>query len=902
MPHAPPLGRLRRPGPTPAEKSQRRTGTAATLAQVRHALANGLTLLVEENHAAPVVAIQVWVRVGSADEQPDEAGLAHLHEHMLFKGTARRGPGEIARTIEACGGEINAWTSFDQTVYHVVLGSRFFAEGMDVLADAVTSAAFDPGELQREIEVVCEEIKRTQDSPTRKLSRELFGAAFSRHPYGKPVIGTESSVRSFTREGILRFYRRWYRPLNAVVIVVGDVREAEALELAEKLFAWPSASFEPALPRPPEPHREEPLARLRKEPLKEGYLSMAWPSPALVHGDVAALDALSIVLGHGEASRLHRALKRDRLLCTEVQASCYTPVDPGLTIVGLTLQPVTARDAVREALAQTYRLRSEEVTSEELSLACRLLESDAVYQRETVQGQARKLGFYQSSAGGVEFEQRYLEQVAQLTPARLREAAERWIDPSAAVLAALLPERDAPSEDELLELLLEASRVPRARPASSSATAEKRAPVRFAGQAKTGPLLREELAGGGVLLIKEERAVPLVALRAAWQGGLRAEEASNCGINMLLARLVSKGTESRGAERLVRDMEAMGGSLGGNAGRNSFGLRAEFLSRHLADGFDLFAEALSAPAFDPEEVQRERTLQIDELRSREDNPAGVAFLLFGQTLYLEHPYRFDTLGTESSVARLEPGLLARYRSQHYPAGAVTLSVVGDVDPDEVRDLVRRKLKTPASPRRIVSPPQEDVLQAPRFAVKRLDKAQAHMVIGFPGVRLSDAARWPLEVLSAVLSGQGGRLFVELRDKRSLAYSVTSFSMEGLDPGYFAVYIGCGPGKVQEALDGIRNELRRVQEQRIPAAELERARTHLIGTHAISLQRNSARAAVYAFDECYGLGADASAKYAERIAAVTADEVLAAARSVLTPSREVLALVAPEGALPAELSR
>jgi zinc protease len=300
-------------------------------------------------------------------------------------------------------------------------------------------------------------------------------------------------------------------------------------------------------------------------------------------------------------------------------------------------------------------------------------------------------------------------------------------------------------------------------------------------------------------------------------------------------------------------------------------------------------------------VQRERTLQIDELRSREDNPAGVAFLLFGETLYRTHPYRFDALGTEASVARLEPGVLARYRSQQYPTGAVTLSVVGDVDPEQVRDLVRNKLRSTAGTRNLIAPPQEDLVLAPRIAVRKLDKAQAHLVVGFPGTRLSDEGRWPLEVLSAVLSGQGGRLFVELRDKRSLAYSVTSFSMEGLDPGYFAVYIGCGPGKVQESLDGIRNELRRVREEPISAAELERARTHLIGTHAISLQRNSARAAVYAFDECYGLGADASAKYAERVAAVTADDVLATAQSVLAPSREVIALVAPEGSIPAELA-
>ena len=869
---------------------------------MRHTLENGLTVLVEENHAAPVVAIQVWVKVGSAHEQADQAGLAHLHEHMLFKGTQRRGPGEIARTIESCGGEINAWTSFDQTVYHVVLASRFFEQGMDVLADAITSAAFDPGELSREIEVVCEEIKRSLDSPTRKLSRELFAAAFRAHPYGKPVIGTEESVRSFTREGILQFYRRWYRPQNAVVVVVGDVREEEVVRLARERFAFPDGAFVPAPQRPREPRHEGPQALLREEPLKEGYLSICWPSPPMVHDDVAALDALCIVLGHGEASRLHRALKRDRLLCTEVQASCYTPADPGVTIVGLTLQPATARDAVREALRQTYRLRDEEVTAEELSNACRLLESDAVYQRETVQGQARKLGFYQSSAGGVEYEQRYLEQVAQLTPARVREAADRWLSPSAAVLAALLPQGGGVAEGELQQELIEAGRAERRRGPPGSAAVEPRAPVRFSKAAKPGPLIREQLPSGGVLLIKEERAVPLVALRAAWQGGLRAEDASNAGINMLLARLVSKGTRTRSPERLVREMESMGGSLGGNAGRNSFGLRAELLSRHLAQGFDVFAEALVEPAFAAEEVQRERSLQLDELRSRDDNPAGVAFLLFAEALYRRHPYRFDSLGTEASVSRIDPAGLAAYRARQYPPGAVTLAVVGDVDADEVRRLVREKLPEATAPVSLLSPPQDDPPDSPRFAVRTLPKAQAHLVVGFPGVRLLDELRWPLEVLSAVLSGQGGRLFVELRDKRSLAYSVTGFSIEGVDPGYFAVYIGCGPNKTADALAGIRNELRRVREEPITAAELDRARTHLIGTHAISLQRNSARAAVAAFDECYGLGADASAHYAERIGAVSAVDVLRASQMILQPSRETIALVAPEGAVPTELRR
>ncbi|HKC60909.1 MAG TPA: pitrilysin family protein [Myxococcales bacterium] len=871
---------------------------------MRHRLPNGLTVLVEENHGAPVAAVQVWVRVGSADELPGEAGLAHLHEHMLFKGTARRGPGEIARAIEGCGGEINAWTSFDQTVYHVVVASQFLAQGMDVLADAITSAAFDPVELQREIEVVCEEIKRSLDSPTRKLSKELFAGAFTRHPYGRPVIGTEESVRGFAREGILRFYRRWYQPENCVLVAVGDFREAQVLELAQQLFAWPRDGFSPAAPREAEPARREPEVRVRRETLKEAYVSLAWPAPALRGEDVPALDALSLVLGHGDASRLFRALKRDRLLCTEAQASCYTPVDPGLTIVGLTLQPGQLREAVREALRQTYRLRTEEVTLEELGNACRLIESDAVYQRETVQGQARKLGFYEASAGGVEFEAEYLARVARLTPGALLEAAARHLRPESAVVCALLPDSaGAADERELREMVQEAAEETgkALRKPGSVAAPSPRPPVRFA-TPRTGPLLREELPGGGVLLVKEERAVPLVALRAVWSGGLRAESDENAGINMLLARLASKGTQKRGAEQVVREMEAMGGSLGGNSGRNSFGLRAELLSRHLEEGLDLFVEALAEPAFRDEEVARERTLQLDELHAREDNPAGVAFLLFAETMYRRHPYRLDTLGTAESLRTMRSEGLAAYRSQRYPAGRATLSVVGDVDPDRVSHLVRERLgRLPHPPAPRLDPPQEDPISTPRAAVRKLDKAQAHLVIGFPGARLSDPLRWELEVLSAILAGQGGRLFLELRDKRSLAYSVTSFSVEGVDPGYFAVYIGCGPAKLTEALQGIRAELLGCRESPPGAAELDRARSHLIGTHAIGLQRNSARAAIYAFDECYGLGADASSRYAERIAAVGAADVLAAAQRVLDPRAEVLALVAPEGAVPPELA-
>ena len=222
----------------------------------RYRLSNGLTVVFEQQRQAPVVAFQVWVKVGSADETPDEVGLAHLHEHMLFKGTAKRGLGEIARSVEAHGGEINAWTSFDQTVYHVVMASRHAWQGLDVLADAVQHSAFDAGELSREIEVVCEEIKRSLDMPSRRASKALFQEAFTTHPYGRPVIGFEANVRAHTRDRVLSFYKKHYRPENMVLSAVGDFDEAELRKQVEALFGAPpaplvaSAPFNPRVREP----------------------------------------------------------------------------------------------------------------------------------------------------------------------------------------------------------------------------------------------------------------------------------------------------------------------------------------------------------------------------------------------------------------------------------------------------------------------------------------------------------------------------------------------------------------------------------------------------------------------------------------------------------------------------
>lgn len=859
----------------------------------RFRLPNGLTVVLEENHAAPVAAFQLWVKVGSADEAPDEVGLAHLHEHMLFKGTKRRGPGEIARSVEAHGGEINAWTSFDQTVYHVVMASRFAREGLDVLADAIRNSAFDPDELSREIEVVCEEIKRSHDMPSRRASKELFSASFRAHPYGRPVIGFEADVRSHTRERVLNFYAKHYTPSNIVLSAVGDVTEAQVREWANELLGgdW-SRPAQPRRERPLEPTFDGVRVGLLTDDVKESWLHLAFQTPGVDHADAPALDVLAMLVGQGDSSRLSLEVKRKRSLVKDVNAWSWTPKEPGLFAASLVVSTPQV-EAAFEATAQVLAtMTATEVAQDELDTVKSLIEADAVYQRETVQGVARKLGSYESTMGGIEREAQYYEAISQVTTAKVREVAQRYLTFDRATVTGLLPKGTA-FDEAIAKAVL--ARVAKERPAPLPArnlAASK--PLRTVGSSrkeKPGVTV-EKLPSGATLIVREERSVPLFSMRAAFQGGVRYETEATNGITSLLARTLTRGTASYEAEQISHLVDSLAGSLNAMGGRSSMSVRGEFLSKHFERGFDLFAEVLNRPSFPEAEVARERHLQLQDIAAREDRPSSVAFELFSKTLFTKHPYRLSLSGEKASVEALTPAMLKNFHATWFDPSRLTLAVVGDADTQAVLEAATKAFGqsrgTPLAP----SVPVEPLVEAPRQVKRTLAKAQSQLVLGFPGARVTDDWRRPLEVLSTLLSGQSGRLFIELRDKRSMAYSVSSTTLEGVDPGYFAVYMATSPEKVDAALAGMREELQKLKDVRVGDDELLRARRYLVGTQQIGLQRNGARAATMALDACYGLGPEKYLRYADEMESVTADDVLEVAHRVLDFGKETLVTVGP----------
>jgi zinc protease len=871
---------------------------------VRYQLANGLTVIFERQRSAPVAAMQVWVKAGSADESPEEAGLAHLHEHMLFKGTGRRAMGEVAREVEALGGEINAWTSFDQTVYHLVLASAHFAQGLDILADAVRCSAFDAGELSREIEVVIEEIKRSSDQPSRRVSRSLFETAFLAHPYRLPVLGTEESVRSFTREKVLAFFGKHYTPDNMVVVLVGDVEEEAAKKEIERLFGGDWGRRRASIPeRAAEPAQTGPRFALACEAVQESHLAVAFPAPKVSDDAIAALDVLAVVLGQGEGSRLNLGLKIEKALATEAYAYAYTPRDPGITVIGANASAENTREALRALFTEIRRLALHPLDEAELAVTKAIVEADAIYGKETVQGVARKLGFYETVAGSLEFEAAYYEKVSKLTVPQVHAAAARWLDLSKVTVAALFPTGAGLTEAELRALVDEAiasTPPPRSAkvtlPAQAKAASAASSPKVAAKRTTRSGIEHATLSSGARVLVRREPGVPLFGVRAVFPGGLRYEREETNGQTQLASRLLTRATKRRDAAGVAKAIDEMAGTLMGSAGRNSIGLRGEFLTRTFEPALRLLAECMLEPAFEAGEVDKERAALLQDIRSRDDSPSGAVFDQFTRTLYRVHPYRLDPIGEEKSVQALGPAQLHALHASTMHRSQLVMAIVGDVDPERTFALCDELFGRPdgASPA-VPQVPVEPAMDAPRRSFRELQKAQAHLVYGFLGTTVAAPERHALDVLSSVLSGQGGRLFVELRDKRSLAYSVSSFSVEGTDPGYFGVYMGTSPEKVKGALRGIREQLDLVCQGPLPQADLDRAKRYLIGTHAIGLQKNSARAALIAYDEAYGVGADTYLRYQEQIEAVTADGVLQVARKLLVPARGALAILGPKAA-------
>ena len=837
---------------------------------------NGLKVILEENKTSPVVALQIWVKVGSADEMDEEAGMCHFIEHMLFKGTEKRKVREAAREIESLGGMINAYTSYDQTVYHITIASRYAEIGLDILSDAIQHSTFDPVELEREREVILEEVRRGEDDPSRRLFKQTMATLYQQHPYRRPIIGHPKTIRSIQRDQMITFYKKWYVPNRMVFIAVGDFNTEEMEEKVRDAFH----AFKPSSESPPdrilEPVQKETRFMLSHGNFKETYLQIALPIPSAKHEDTPALDVLSQVLGEGEPSRLVQKVKLEMGLVHSIYAASYTSKEPGVFIIGATLPAENVERAIEAILKEVNCLGREGVNSEELHRVKVNMESGLIYDRQTVQGQARKIGYYEVIAGDVQFEKEYMRRIALLQNEDIQKILRKYFKGHLMNVSILAPNEKADYFKNLsLKSFVENLKL-------DEALVEKKLfPTKIV------------LDNGIRLIVKENPSLPIVTIQVSSLGGVRFEEESQNGINSFLAVMMTKGTKNQSSLEISKKVERMAGSLNGFSGYNSLGLTFTFLSQHFEEAFQLLTEVIRNPSFDQEEMKKRRRLILASIQQQEDNLSRLVFKLFRKTLYEKHPYRMDTLGTLDSIQKLTQNDLKEYYQRIVIPENMVITVVGDVDSKQVLLAVKKgfgDLKKES----LHAPPisQEPPLQKKRRSETVKMKEQAHFVLGFLGVSYHHPDSYALMVLDAALSGQGGRLFNELRDRQSLAYALNFMAHPNLDPGYIGVYMGTHPNKLEAAIEAVLRELKKVKDEGLTEEEVERAKKYLIGNFEIGLQTNGAQANQMSLDELYGFGFDHYQKYPQEIQRVTKEDVNRVAKKYFDLEAYVLAIIRP----------
>ena len=422
--------------PVPAAEPPR-----AADAVVAVTLDNGLRVLLLEDHRSPIVTVQTWYRVGSRNEARGATGIAHFLEHLMFRGTARYGPGEFARLVERNGGQDNAFTSQDVTSYYVNLAADRLDLVLDLEADRMHNLLLDAKIIASEREVVIEERRtRTEDDPGGALGEEVSAIAFRAHPYGQPIIGWPTDLTRITPEEIRTFYRTYYVPNNALLVMVGDFKASEVLaKVRAKFGALPRGAEPPPVLAVEPPQSSERRLTVRR-PAELPIVYLGYPVPNQKSPDAAALELLSVILSGGRTSRLYRDLVHERQLALEAGGDySYFSLDPNLFWFWATPLPgQTAETLEKELLGHMERLKREPVSDLELTRAKNQIESAFVFQEDSIHRRASLLARFEL-IGGYARRDDYLASIRAVSAADLQRVAAAYFQDDRKNVGILLP-------------------------------------------------------------------------------------------------------------------------------------------------------------------------------------------------------------------------------------------------------------------------------------------------------------------------------------------------------------------------------------------------------------------------------------------------------------------------------
>lgn len=829
-------------------------------------LKNGLTVYIIRDSRFPLVCTRLFVGTGSANETAEQAGISHVLEHMVFKGTEKRPKGQVARDVESLGGYLNAATSFDKTWFITDMPAKHWKTGMDVVKDMAFHPSLDPAELEAEKDVIVSELKGGDDTPTRRLFEDLQVAGLAHTVYGRPIIGFEKTIRAVTADDLRAYIRTWYQPQNMMLLVAGDIDPKAVLAHAEELFG--DLKNDTILPEPAPVQLEGAAGGPRVEvtygPWNKVYLGIALPAPALGDQRSIDLDVLAYALGGDGTSQFYRKYRYEKQLVDSISVGNMSLNRAGLFYMVAQLDADKVEPFWQEFTRDLAALDAGKITPDVIERARFNYEDGMDRASETLDGLTSWKATVQFELGGPQGEANVRHALAAVDSARLRQAQDLWLRPDQVRVRVLAPEKaKLPDLDAILQHNWPAPAVERQKAAAAAEKVGKREIV--------------DLGQGRTVILQPDRTIPYVSLEILRPGGNALLKPADQGLAQLTAATLTDGCGTRDLDAMERFVAERAASLSASAGVQSFTVSLTGPARFNADYFALLGDLLHKPTFAEKDVRRQADTLKAALVRRQDNPMSFMGSKINGFLFPGgQPYGFDGLGTAENQDRFGPGDVQAFWKQQN-AQPWILSVAGDFDREKVLAFAR-SLPVPTAP--AVDVPQPTWGADKRLPLSLPGRQQAHLLLAFHAVPLDHPDAPALMLLESVLSGQSGLLFNKMRDEQGLGYTVTAFYRSLPEAGFMAFYIGTTPRNLDVARQGFSGIIKDIKTDLLPAELLAKGLNRMEGSYYRGRQSLGARADEAASERLLGQPQDFQKRLLEKAAKVTPEQLREVARKYL----------------------
>lgn len=836
-------------------------------------LPNGLLVCIFKDKRFPLVGTRLYVRVGSADEPPAQAGISHVLEHMVFKGTDHRPRGQVAKDVEALGGYLNAATSFDKTWYITDMPAAHWRTGMDVVRDMAFQATLDPKELESEKNVVISELERGEDSPTRKLYENLQVAALKNTPYGRPIIGFKDTIRAITVADLRAWISHWYQPQNMMLLVGGDIEPAEVLEHAQKIFGDLKNHSDLAERGPlnlVDAAKGSKPVEITRGPWNKVYLGIAMPAPALRDLRSIDLDVLCYLLGGDGTSAFYQKYKYDLQLVENIDVGNMSLARAGLLTITARLDADKVEKFWNLFTKDLASLTAKNFSDASLERAKFNLEDSMDRAGETLDSRISWRGSIEFDLGGALGEKNIRFTQRNVDFPQLQSSIKTWFDSTQARVRVLAPDKAALPDFEAVM----AANWPAA--ASNAESMDK---------AQTAAGQREvvDLGNGCTVILLPDRSAPYMSLDLLMPGGNSLLKPDQQGLATLTASLLTDGAGDYSKPAMERWLAERAAGISARAGLQTFGISLTGPARFNQDYFKMLHDVLRRPKFAPEEFTREVENMKAAIKQRNDQPLSFMFARLNPFLFPDgQPYGYDSLGSEKTIGTFN---VMSVRDFWTIQGSMpwTLAIAGDFNKDDVLKFVRG-LPAPHA--------KGSKLNAPAWggthtlALTLPGRNQAHLLQVFKTVPANHPDAPALMLLQNILSGQSGILFSELRDKEGLGYTVTAFNRLMPLTGMTAFYIGTTPDKIEQAREGFSRIINRLKVSPLDEDMLKAGANSMLGDYLRERQSLASRAGEAATDSVLNYPPDFQKQLIERAQALKPSDLQTIAKKYFIDAYDV----------------